>query len=52
MDMDVVMHTPSHKMADMVAFLRNLTYGENNTPGLSETYERWREIGKGRPGYD
>ena len=35
------------KMSDIVDFLRNLTYGEDSTPGLKETFERWEKIKEG-----
>ena len=35
------------KMSDIMPFLRNLTYGENSTPSLKETYAHWEKIGEG-----
>ena len=34
-------------MSDVVNFLRNLTYGENSTSGLKETFKRWEKIKEG-----
>ncbi len=36
------------KMSDIMPFLRNLTYGENSTPSLKDTYAHWEKIGEGK----
>lgn len=34
------------KIHEVVAFLNDLTYSENSTPGLRENYARWRKRGR------
>lgn len=36
------------QMSEVAAFLDRLNYGDESTPGISETRKKWREMGKGK----